>query len=176
MAHLALYAGSFDPITNGHLDVIRASLNLVDQLVVAIGIHHAKAPFFTFEERARLIKAALADHCADLVDKIEIVAFDHLLVDKARDVGGRLLIRGLRDGTDFDYEMQMATVNRTIAPDIQTVFVPANAQTRTISATLIRQIAAMGGDITPFVPKIVAQAMSQKRLAEKKQQNTGRHF
>jgi len=162
MARVALYAGSFDPMTNGHLDVIKAGLCVVDRLVIAIGIHHAKNPLFSFDERVRMIKAALAEQALDLYDRVDVIAFDNLLVDRARDVGANVLIRGLRDGTDFDYEMQIAAMNHAMAPHIQTIFVPANARTRTISATLIRQIAALGGDIRAFVPASIANAVMEK--------------
>jgi len=149
-------------MTNGHLDVIKMGLCVVDKLVVAIGIHHAKKQLFSFDERMRLIKTALAEHCLDLFNRVDVIAFDNLLVDRARDVGASLLIRGLRDSTDFDYEMQIAAMNHAMAPHIQTIFVPANAKSRTISATLIRQIAAFGGDISSFVPACVAHAIMEK--------------
>jgi len=159
---IAIYAGSFDPLTNGHLDVLKASLAVADVVHAAIGIHPGKKPLFSFEERVALIEAAArAEFGADAAC-IKVVAFDGLVIDAARKVGAGIMIRGLRDGTDLDYEMQMAGMNETMAPDLQTVFLPATPSARTITATLVRQIASMGGDIRPFVPAVVATALKQK--------------
>lgn len=162
MRHIAIYAGSFDPVTNGHVDVLRGGLNIAAKIVVAIGIHPGKTPLFTFEERKKLIEATAQILCSGHADRIQVIAFDNLLVEKAREIGASLLIRGLRDGTDLDYEMQLAGMNSTIAPDIQTVFLPASMSGRAITATLVRQIAAMGGDVSPFVPAHVVRALSRK--------------
>ena len=162
MSRIALYPGSFDPVTNGHLDVVRQACSLVDRLVVAIGIHPGKAPMFTFEERAALIHEAVHAVLPARKGDIEVVSFGNLLVDAARDHGATMIIRGLRNGTDLDYEMQMAGMNGTMAPDLQTVFLPASPSVRTITATLVRQIASMGGDIRPFVPAAVAGALKAK--------------
>lgn len=159
----AFYPGSFDPMTNGHLDVLIQSLNVADRLIVAIGIHPGKAPLFGFEERAALIHQSLADCLSQRSADVSVVAFEGLVVDAARAHGATLLIRGLRDGTDFDYEMQMAGMNRQMAPDIQTLFIPAGTASRPITATLVRQIAAMGGDVGAFVPSAVKQALAEKR-------------
>jgi pantetheine-phosphate adenylyltransferase len=158
----AFYPGSFDPMTNGHLDVLLQALNVADKLIVAIGIHPGKAPMFSFEERAELIRSSLADVLPHKADNLSVVAFDRLVVDAARANNASLLIRGLRDGTDLDYEMQMAGMNRQMAPDIQTVFLPAGAATRPITGTLVRQIAAMGGDVSAFVPAAVLKALNAK--------------
>lgn len=161
--HVAIYAGSFDPMTNGHLDVLRAGLRVFDRVVVAIGIHPGKAPLFPFEQRKHLIEAVCA---ADgLAGGIDVIAFDGLVIDAARKIGASALLRGLRDGTDLDYEMQMAGMNETMAPDLQTVFVPASPAVRTITATLVRQIAAMGGDVERFVPPVVADALKTRFAA-----------
>jgi pantetheine-phosphate adenylyltransferase len=159
----AFYPGSFDPITNGHLDVLVQSLNVAAKVIVAIGIHPGKAPLFTFDERADLIRRSLRELLPERAGDISIVSFDNLVVDAARQHGASLLVRGLRDGTDLDYEMQMAGMNRQMAPDIQTLFLPAGTASRPITATLVRQIAAMGGDVSAFVPKAVHQALSAKR-------------
>ena len=159
--HVAIYGGSFDPITNGHMDVLRATLAVFDKVVVAIGTHPGKKGLFDFEERVKLIREAIdvEDVSADAVD---IVSFDGLIVDAARDHGAKALVRGLRDGTDLDYEMQMAGMNEMMAPDLQTVFFPASPSVRTITATLVRQIASMGGDTSPFVPAAVDAALRAK--------------
>jgi pantetheine-phosphate adenylyltransferase len=159
---IALYAGSFDPLTNGHLDVLKASLTIADTVYAAIGIHPGKKPLFSFEERVALIeKAAIQEFGAEGV-RIKVVAFDGLVIDAAKKHGASIIIRGLRDGTDLDYEMQMAGMNETMAPDLQTVFLPASPSVRTITATLVRQIASMGGNIKPFVPAAVAGALTAK--------------
>ncbi len=158
----AIYAGSFDPPTNGHLDVLKAALSVADVVYAAIGIHPGKKPLFEFEERVKLIEAAAADEFGKDADRIKVVAFDGLVIDAARQQGAAIMIRGLRDGTDLDYEMQMAGMNETMAPELQTVFLPASLSVRTITATLVRQIASMGGDIRPFVPAVVAEALVAK--------------
>ena len=160
----ALYSGSFDPITNGHLDVLRQALGVADRVVVAIGIHPGKPPLFSFEERVAMIEAvARATFGAEDAGRVSVAAFDGLVVEAARRHGATMLLRGLRDGTDLDYEMQMAGMNATLAPDVQTVFLPASPGVRHITATLVRQIAAMGGDVTAFVPPGVAERLAAKR-------------
>jgi pantetheine-phosphate adenylyltransferase len=158
----AIYAGSFDPLTNGHLDVIRASLEICDTLYIAIGIHPSKKPLFSFEERLTLIHAACDAELGADAKRLRVVAFDGLVIDSAHQHKATIMIRGLRDGTDLDYEMQMAGMNETMAPDLQTVFLPASPAVRTITATLVRQIAGMGGDVRPFVPHAVAAALASK--------------
>jgi len=160
---IAFYPGSFDPMTNGHLDVLVQALNVAPKVVVGVGIHPGKVPMFSFEERAELIAASLGDALPERAGDISVVAFDGLAVDAARDHGATLLVRGLRDGSDLDYEMQLAGMNRQMAPDLQTVFLPAGSASRPITATLVRQIAAMGGDVSAFVPAPVSRAL-QSRL------------
>jgi len=126
----AFYPGSFDPITNGHLDVLVQALNIAPKVIVAIGIHPGKTPLFSFEERAELIRQAIADVLPSRADDVSVVSFDRLVVDAARAHKAHLLIRGLRDGTDLDYEMQMAGMNQQMAPDVQTVFLPAGVASR----------------------------------------------
>lgn len=159
----AFYPGSFDPMTNGHLDVLCQALNIADKLIVAIGVHPGKVPLFTFDERADLIRAAMQQALPDRQADLSVVSFNGLVVDAARQNGAPILIRGLRDGTDLDYEMQMAGMNRQMAPDVQTVFLPAGTTSRPITATLVRQIAAMGGDVSAFVPAVVLDALNKKR-------------
>ncbi|MFS2154373.1 pantetheine-phosphate adenylyltransferase [Rhizobium sp. Rhizsp42] len=159
----AFYPGSFDPITNGHVDVLVQALNVASKVIVAIGIHPGKTPLFSFEEKGELIRQSLAEVLPERTSDISVVSFDNLVVDAARTHGATLLIRGLRDGTDLDYEMQMAGMNRQMAPDIQTVFLPAGTASRPITATLVRQIAGMGGDVSAFVPAAVLKALQSKR-------------
>ncbi|AQT47473.1 MULTISPECIES: pantetheine-phosphate adenylyltransferase [Bartonella] len=159
---VAIFAGSFDPITNGHLDVLRGAFAVADKVVVAIGIHPSKAPLFTFEERKKLIETIAKNVLKDTEKRLEVISFDNLLVDKAREIGANFIIRGLRDSTDFNYEMQLAGMNRALAPGIQTLFLPAADKVRSISATLVRQIALMRGDVSPFVPENVALALTKK--------------
>ncbi len=155
----AFYPGSFDPMTNGHLDILGRALGLADKVVVAIGIHPAKKGLFTFEERKAVLVKSATTAFGDLADGMSVISFGGLVVDAAKLHGASILIRGLRDATDFDYEMQMAGMNGAMAPGIQTVFLPASPLTRPITATLVRQIAAMGGDISSFVPKAAAEAL-----------------
>ena len=158
---VAIYAGSFDPLTNGHLDVLKGALAVADEIIVAIGVQHGKTPVFTFEERVALIEEVAAAELGE-EGRVRIISFSGLLIDAARTNGATIMIRGLRDGTDLDYEMQMAGMNETMAPELQTVFIPASPSVRTITATLVRQIAAMGGEIRPFVPAAVALALTAK--------------
>lgn len=159
---IAFYAGSFDPLTNGHLDVLKGSLAIADEIVIGIGVQASKKPLFSFEERVALIETWAQEELAGEAFRLRIVAFTGLLVEAAPQHGATILIRGLRDGTDLDYEMQMAGMNEVMAPQLQTVFLPASPSVRTITATLVRQIAAMGGNIRPFVPANVAAALIEK--------------
>ena len=160
MSHIAFYAGSFDPPTNGHLDVIRRTFAIADELVIAIGTHPGKAPLFSVEQRSAMLEAVSRPY--SMGRPLTITTFNDLTVDAARRHGATILIRGLRDGTDLDYEMQLAGMNGQMAPDIQTVFLPASPNVRPITATLVRQIAAMGGDVSSFVPEEVRQALAAK--------------
>ncbi|MCJ8051830.1 pantetheine-phosphate adenylyltransferase [Shinella curvata] len=160
---VAFYPGSFDPITNGHIDVLVQALNVSPKVIVAIGIHPGKTPLFSFEERAELIRLSIAEALPERAGDVSVVSFSNLVVDAARSHKASLLIRGLRDGTDLDYEMQMAGMNRQMAPDVQTVFLPAGVASRPITATLVRQIAAMGGDVSAFVPAPVFAALKARQ-------------
>jgi pantetheine-phosphate adenylyltransferase len=162
MSRAAFYSGSFDPPTNGHLDVIERATHLCDRLVVGIGAHATKAGLFTTDEREAMIREAAAVVIARTGVKLDIVVFSGLAVEAAKAAGAHLIVRGLRDGTDFDYEMQMAGMNGQMAPNTPTVFLPASPQVRHITATLVRQIAAMGGDCSPFAPPNVAAALAAK--------------
>jgi pantetheine-phosphate adenylyltransferase len=162
MPRTAYYPGSFDPVTNGHLDVVRQAVGLCDRLVVAIGINPGKKPLFSVEERLAMIKDVFGPVGAKVGCAIEAATYDNLTVTAAQKAGATIMIRGLRDGTDLDYEMQIAGMNQTMAPDVQTVFLPASPAVRPITATLVRQIAAMGGNVAPFVPTSVAKDLKAK--------------
>lgn len=159
MKRVALFPGSFDPITNGHVDVIRAGLALADEIVVAIGQNPTKTPMLSVEKRQTLIED-LAEELGG-VGRVRATAFSGLLVDFAKDHGATIVLRGLRDSADFAYEMQMAGMNATLEPALETVFVPARPANRHVTATLVRQIAGMGGDISPFVPEPVRAALAE---------------
>jgi len=166
MPRIALYAGSFDPVTNGHIDVVRQAVRLADRLVLAIGVHPGKAPLFTADERLAMLQETCAPIAKEAGCELACVTFDDLVVTAARRSGASVLIRGLRDGTDFDYEMHMAGMNAAMAPQVQTVFLPASPAVRPITATLVRQIAGMGGDVSAFVPAAVAARLAKKRGAK----------
>ncbi|CAM5768278.1 pantetheine-phosphate adenylyltransferase [Bosea minatitlanensis] len=162
MIRTAFYTGSFDPVTNGHADVIAAAAGLCDRLVLAIGVHPGKTPLFTADERAALLREVAAPLLAPRGTALEVVTFDDLAVDAAKRAGAGIIVRGLRDGSDLDYEMQMAGMNAAMAPQVQTVFLPASPAVRPITATLVRQIAAMGGDVSAFVPVPVLAALKAR--------------
>jgi pantetheine-phosphate adenylyltransferase len=162
MPRIALYPGSFDPVTNGHLDVVRQAVSLCDRLIVAVGVHSGKKPLFSTDERLKMVQEAFGPVAAKAGCGFAATTYDNLTVTAARDNGATIMIRGLRDGTDLDYEMQLAGMNGAMAPDVQTVFVPASVLVRPITATLVRQIAAMGGDVSSFVPASVAASLKAK--------------
>jgi len=162
MPRIALYAGSFDPVTNGHLDVVSQAFGLCDRLVVAIGVHPGKTPLFPVDERLAMVREVFEPVAKSARCELECTTFDDLTVTAAKRANATILIRGLRDGTDLDYEMQIAGMNGTMAPQIRTVFLPASPAVRPITATLVRQIAGMGGDVSHFVPKSVAKRVKTK--------------
>lgn len=163
MAKVVLYPGSFDPVTNGHLDVLRQALSLADRVIVAIGVHAGKKALFSFDERETMIAKSIgASDFSSERNRVDIVAFSGLTVEAALEQGASFMVRGLRDGTDLDYEMQLSGMNGAMAPEIGTVFLPASPPVRPITATLVRQIAAMGGDVSTFVPENVRQSLSEK--------------
>lgn len=159
---IALYPGSFDPVTLGHLDIVQRACHIVDKLVLAIGVHHGKKPFFTSEERYDLTMKVAEPIARQTNTELEVIMFDDLVIDAAARTGATLMIRGLRDGTDFDYEMQLAGMNETLAPDVHTIYLPSSGAVRHIAASLVRQVAMMGGDISPFVPESVKDAFDKK--------------
>ena len=162
MPRTALFPGSFDPVTNGHLDLVRQACRLADRLVLAIGTHPGKAPLFGTEERLAMLEETCGPVARQGGCELRCITFADLVVATAQREGATLLIRGLRSATDFDYEMEMAGMNGTMAPEVQTVFLPASPSVRPITATLVRQIASMGGDMSQFVPPSVAARLKAK--------------
>ena len=162
MPRIALYPGSFDPVTNGHLDVVRHAVTVCDRLIAAVGVHSGKKPLFSTEERLKMAQDVFGPIAATAGCAFDCVTYDNLTVTAAQQNGATIMIRGLRDGTDLDYEMQLAGMNETMAPDVHTVFIPASAHVRPITATLVRQIASMGGDVSAFVPAEIAAALKAK--------------
>ena len=162
MPRTALFAGSFDPITNGHLDVVKSAVRLADRLVLAVGIHPGKAPLFSAEERVAMLEEICTPLGRSAGCEVVCTTFGDLVVAAARRAGAAILIRGLRDAADFDYEMHMAGMNAAMAPEVQTVFLPASPEVRPITATLVRQIAGMGGNVSAFVPALVATRLKKK--------------
>ena len=156
----AIYPGSFDPVTNGHLDIIERGCKLFDEIIVAIVVNPHKQPLFTVEERVELIRAALAHE-----PRIEVRSFGGLLVDFARSCGASLLIRGLRAVSDFEYEYQMALMNRHLSPRLETVFMVPSLDTTYISASLVREVARYGGEVGDLVHPRVAEALRSKITA-----------
>ncbi len=163
MARSVFYPGSFDPVTNGHLDMIARGARLFGEVVVGIGVHHAKKTLFSADER----RAFLEDAIAGLPEAgaVRVTAFDGLVVDAARREGAAAILRGLRDASDFDYEIRMAGMNGAVAPGLDTVFLPASGAHRHIAATFVRQIAQMGGDVSAFVPAGVTAKLKEKFAA-----------
>jgi pantetheine-phosphate adenylyltransferase len=160
MARLVgFYPGSFDPLTNGHLDVIERACKLVDELIVGVGINLSKKPLFSHDDRIALLKQTLEPIGKRTDTEFKVVDFSGLMVSAARAAGAKLIIRGLRDTTDYNFEMQMVGMNAQMAPDLQTVFLPSSPHVRHISATLVREIAQLGGDISAFVPTNVLKAL-----------------
>jgi pantetheine-phosphate adenylyltransferase len=162
MPRVALYPGSFDPVTNGHLDVVRHAVVLCDRLIVAIGVHPGKTPLFSAEERLGMVRSVFAPVAAEAGCAFDCTTYDNLTVAAAQKAGAMIIVRGLRDGTDLDYEMQIAGMNEAMAAGVHTVFIPASPDVRPISATLVRQIAAMGGDVSAFVPQSIASLLKTK--------------
>lgn len=162
MPRVAIFPGSFDPVTNGHLDLVRQAARLADRLVLAIGTHPGKAPLFTAEERLAMLRETAEPVARAGGSTLACITFADLVVAAARREGATLLIRGLRGASDFDYEMEMAGMNAAMAGDLQTVFLPASPAVRPITATLVRQIASMGGDASSFVPPLVAVHLKAK--------------
>jgi len=153
----AIYPGTFDPITNGHVDLVQRACRLFDHVVVAIAAGSAKAPVFSLDERVALAREVLTD-----CDNMEVCGFDSLLVDFMQEKGARVIIRGLRAVSDFEYEFQLASMNRKLAPEVETVFLTPAEQFSFISSSLVREIASLGGDVSSFVPASVVAALNNR--------------
>jgi pantetheine-phosphate adenylyltransferase len=162
MARTGFYSGSFDPVTVGHMDVITRAAHLVDQLIIGVGTHPGKTPLFSAAEKIDMLTAECADVARLTGCRITAVTFDGLTVTAARAHSAATIFRGLRDGTDLDYEMQMSGMNGVMAPDVATVFLPASPHVRHIAASLVKQIAQMGGDVTSFVSPAVQARLKAK--------------
>jgi pantetheine-phosphate adenylyltransferase len=155
--HVGVYPGTFDPVTNGHLDIIERAARILDRLVVGVAMNAGKGPLFPLEERVELVRAETDAITARTGTPIEVVPFAGLLVGFARGVGADMIIRGLRAVTDFDYEFQMAGMNRRVDHDIETVFLMASETNQFISSRFVKEIARLGGDVTSFVPKLTLE-------------------
>lgn len=158
----ALYPGTFDPVTEGHIDIIRRATVLVDRLVIGVAINRDKGPLFTLEERVALIESECGDIASETGCEILVHPFENLLIDCARDVGARLIVRGLRAVADFEYEYQMVGMNRQLDDTIETVFLMADAEHQAVASKLVKEIARLGGDISPFVSDRVKAALLEK--------------
>ncbi len=156
---IGLYPGTFDPITLGHIDIIRRAAVLVDRLVIGVAINRDKGPLFTLEERVAMIESECAKLSAETGTEIVAHPFENLLIHCARDVGAQMIVRGLRAVADFEYEFQMVGMNRSMDASVETVFLMADANHQAIASKLVKEIARLGGDITKFVPPDVKDAL-----------------
>lgn len=159
---VGLYPGTFDPITNGHLDIISRSARMMQKLVVGVAMNAGKGPLFPLQERVELVQAEMAIISAQTGTPIEVRPFDKLLIHFAREIGASVIVRGLRAVSDFDYEIQMAGLNYRLAPDVETVFLMASETHQFISSRFVKEIAALGGDISTFVPKLTLDRTLQR--------------
>jgi len=157
MKVIALYPGTFDPVTNGHTDLVRRAARLFDEVIVAVAANPQKKPLFNLPERVELARTVLAG-----IKGVKVTGFDNLLIDCVRQHGGNVILRGLRAASDFEYEFQLAGMNRRLAPEVETVFMTPSEQEMFISASLVKEIALLGGNVSDFVDARVAAAMAAK--------------
>lgn len=159
---IGIYPGTFDPVTNGHVDIIRRAVKLVDKLIIAVSVNAGKGPIFSVEERAELLKGELADAKNGFSLTIEVVTFDSLLMHFAEQMKAGVIIRGLRAVSDFEYEFQMTGMNARLNPDIETVFLMASERSQFISSRFVKEIHKLGGDVSQFVSPRVIEALRKK--------------
>jgi pantetheine-phosphate adenylyltransferase len=157
MEIIAIYPGTFDPVTNGHLDLIARAARLYHRVIVAVAVNRNKTPLFSLDERVALAKAVTLEFA-----NVQVIGFDNLLVDCAREQGANVILRGLRAVSDFEYEFQLAGMNRRLAPQLETMFLTPAEQYEFISSSMIREIAQLNGDVSSFVPEIVRQSLHKK--------------
>lgn len=157
IARLAVYAGSFDPITLGHVDLVARASALFSDVVVALGVHPTRQPLFTIDERLALVQTIAKDF-----PNVTVASFDGLLIDFCRKIGARVIVRGLRAATDFEYELQIAHANADLSPEVDTIFLPTRTNYGFLSASLVREIATHGGDVSRYAPKAVRDALEKK--------------
>ena len=152
-----IYPGSFDPVTLGHIDIIKRGSHITDELIVGVLRNNAKMPLFSVEERVRMLEEVTGD-----LPNVKIIPFDGLLIDFVRDMDASVVIRGLRAITDFEYELQMAQTNYKLAPDVEYIFLPTNLQYSYLSSSMVKEVAAFGGDISNFVPDVLIDRIAEK--------------
>ena len=157
-----LYPGTFDPITHGHIDIIRRACSLVDRLVIGVAINRDKGPLFSLEERVRMIEQECASAASDSGVEIVVHPFENLLIQCAKEVNASVIVRGLRAVSDFEYEFQMVGMNRALDNSIETVFLMADAKNQAIASRLVKEIARLGGDVSKFVPPTVLTALKER--------------
>ncbi|CAL9914352.1 Phosphopantetheine adenylyltransferase [Candidatus Liberibacter solanacearum] len=163
MLRKAVYTGSFNPITNGHIDIIIQSLSFVEEVVVSIGCNPVKQDdFLSIQERSELVMKSVADVIPGSINRVSVISFEGLAVNLAKDLSAQVIIRGLRDMTDFDYEMRMTSVNRRLCPEIVTIALFAKESSRYVTSTLIRHLVSIGSDITSFVPDPVCVFLKER--------------
>jgi pantetheine-phosphate adenylyltransferase len=160
---LAVYAGSFDPVTNGHVDLIERASKLFPAVVVAVGVHPTRTPLFAVDERLALLQEVTRGY-----KNVKVSSFDGLLIDFCKSLGARVIVRGLRAATDFEYELQIAHANADLVPDIDTIFLPTRTNYGFVSASLVREIAIHGGDVSRYAPPAVMQALASKLKKRRK--------
>jgi pantetheine-phosphate adenylyltransferase len=157
MKNIAVYAGTFDPVTFGHIDLVERAARIFDSVIIAIAESANKKPLLSLDERVTLTKIAFKDH-----DRVEVLGFNSLLLDFAKEHGANVILRGLRTVTDFEYEFQLASMNRHLNPKIETIFLMPGEKYMYVSSSLVREIASLGGDVTAFVPADVVSALNKK--------------